>query len=76
MKANEDLMVPRTDQSPEPGGPDILARAADCLVRAGRCDEARELWNRYYLLNWPDLPVAEREEYAATTFNGLKCRPK
>ncbi len=76
VKANEDLMVPRTDQSPEPGGPDILARAADCLVRAGRCDEARELWNRYYLLNWPDLPVAEREEYAATTFNGLKCRPK
>jgi hypothetical protein len=59
----------------DPAPQALLYSAAVCLAKAKRCDEAHELWFRYYPMNWPNEPRAELMQAAASVFAALPgCR--
>jgi hypothetical protein len=80
VKRSEDLLRKKYTTAELRSGPNpysILHMAAGCLAKAKRCDEARELWYRYYDLNWPDEPRSSIEKAKKSTFSSLPgCQGK
>lgn len=71
IKRAEPEMKPRTRETPDGENfPALLQTAALCLGKAGRCEEAKKLWVRYFELNYP----TESNPHAAAeaTFSGVK----
>ena len=75
VEQNRDLIGPREARASGTPGTMLLERATHCLAKAGRCQEAEQMWARYYELNWPELSASERRTASQQTFARLSCPP-